>query len=92
MNGETAEEHEAKRAHRATIMVERILGQAAELFKPCRFKPKEGTDIEWCAVYQVGQRVASPFAVADSKQHPRVFLIGDACHTLTKVGTRNERQ
>jgi phenol 2-monooxygenase (NADPH) len=81
-NGETEEEHEAaQRAHRSTITLDRILAKAAETFKPYKFRPKQGTEVEWWAGYQVGQRVASRFAVADSKQHPRIFLMGDACHT-----------
>ena len=87
-NTETQEEHEAKqRAHRATITIDRILGKVQEAMEPYYFGQKEGTDIEWWAVYQVGQRVASPFAVKDSSGHQRVFLVGDACHTHSpKIG------
>lgn len=83
MNGHTPGEHEeAKQRHyRATITLERILADADKCFKPHHMKQKAGTDVEWWTAYQVGQRVASRFEVKDSKQHPRVFLMGDACHT-----------
>ena len=83
MNGQAPEElEEAKQRHyRATITLDRILARADECFKPHYMKQKAGTDIEWWTAYQVGQRVASRFEVTDSRQHPRVFLMGDACHT-----------
>ena len=81
-NGKTTEDPETQhRDYRADITLESILARAEECFKPFRFKPKQGTDVEWWTAYRVGQRVASPFTLPDSQQHPRVFLIGDACHT-----------
>lgn len=35
----------------------------------------------WIAAYQIGQRVATKFAVQDSEGADRVFIMGDACHT-----------
>ena len=37
--------------------------------------------VDWWAAYQIGQRVATKFAVQDNQGTDRVFIMGDACHT-----------
>ncbi len=83
MNGSTPEKcEEAKQWHyRATITFESILARAEECFKPYHTKQKAGSDIEWWTAYQFGHCIASRFEAATSKQHPRIFLMGDACRT-----------
>jgi phenol 2-monooxygenase (NADPH) len=69
------------RESRGKISLDMILEKLSETLHPFSFKAKEGTEVEWWTVYQVGQRLASQVTVKDSKLHPRVFLAGDACHT-----------
>ncbi|KAJ5186316.1 aminotransferase class 3 [Penicillium cf. viridicatum] len=58
-----------------------IYQRLAEIFAPFRMVLKKGTKTDWSTAYAVGQRVASQFARTDSNGIPRVFLVGDACHT-----------
>ncbi|PYH88930.1 hypothetical protein BO71DRAFT_337777, partial [Aspergillus ellipticus CBS 707.79] len=72
---------------RARVTPERILERMAHIFAPYRMRLKPGTQVEWASTYEVGRRVASQFAIADAQGLPRVFLVGDACHTHSpKVG------
>lgn len=82
VNGVNGTGSEAKhRENRNNITLDMIMERVRENLRPYRFEVKEGTEVEWWTVYQVGQRVASELAVRDSKKHSRVFLVGDACHT-----------
>ena len=72
---------------RSTMTLENILQQAAEVFKPYCIRPKQGTEVEWWAAYQIGQRVAGQFIQKDSKGIPRVFIAGDG----TSTSQDNER-
>ncbi|RJE26342.1 Phenol 2-monooxygenase [Aspergillus sclerotialis] len=69
------------RARRGQVTLESIFQQAADAFKPYTIKPKKGTEVDWWAAYQIGQRVTNNFSVKDSKGINRVFIAGDACHT-----------
>ncbi|EIN03849.1 hypothetical protein PUNSTDRAFT_77498 [Punctularia strigosozonata HHB-11173 SS5] len=53
---------------------ERLLEVAKKSFYPYRISTQ--SPVDWWTLYQIGQRVASKFSVAD-----RVFIAGDACHT-----------
>lgn len=65
------------RARRSQVTMEAIFQQAADAFKPYTIKPKEGTEVDWWAAYQIGQRVTNSFTVKDSKGINRVFIAGD---------------
>ncbi|KAJ5160053.1 aminotransferase class 3 [Penicillium canariense] len=58
-----------------------IYQRLAEIFAPFQMTLKKGTETDWSTAYAIGQRVASDFAKTDSNGVPRVFLVGDACHT-----------
>ncbi|KAL9121983.1 MAG: hypothetical protein Q9187_001459 [Circinaria calcarea] len=66
---------------RSRVSPETIFRQADKIFRPYRICPKKGTEIDWWAAYQIGQRVAKEFLQKDLKGVPRVFIVGDACHT-----------
>ncbi|KAJ5933078.1 hypothetical protein N7516_007567 [Penicillium verrucosum] len=74
----TAEEAREKRSD---ITLESLLETASRVFRPFRIKQKQGTAVEWWAIYHIGQRMTEDFIVRDSTGLPRVFLVGDACHT-----------
>ncbi|GAA92208.1 FAD binding domain protein [Aspergillus luchuensis IFO 4308] len=69
------------RVRRQKVTKEGILKQAADAFKPYYLRPKSEESIDWWAAYQIGQRVSPEFIVKDSTGVPRVFIVGDACHT-----------
>ncbi|GLA28603.1 hypothetical protein CBS147346_8665 [Aspergillus niger] len=69
------------RARRQKVTKEGILKQASDAFKPYYLRPKSDESIDWWAAYQIGQRVSPEFTVKDSAGVPRVFIVGDACHT-----------
>lgn len=66
---------------RMKVSVERILGQADQVLQPYGLKMKEGTEPDWWAAYEIGQRTCEDFIRKDKNGTPRVFLAGDACHT-----------
>ncbi|PWY67950.1 hypothetical protein BO70DRAFT_345250 [Aspergillus heteromorphus CBS 117.55] len=69
------------------VTPEGILARMAQILAPYRMQMKPGTQIEWVSTYEVGRRIASRFACPDASGLPRVFLVGDACHTHSpKVG------
>ncbi|KAL4778622.1 FAD binding domain-containing protein [Aspergillus varians] len=72
---------EEARAKRSEITLESLLETAGQVFKPFSIKKKQGTAVEWWAIYHIGQRMTKDFIVRDSTGVPRVFLVGDACHT-----------
>jgi phenol 2-monooxygenase len=61
--------------HRA-ITRDDVVAATQRIFHPYTFEPKA---FGWWSVYEVGQRIAERFD--DSPQNPRVFIMGDACHT-----------
>ncbi|KAJ5688962.1 hypothetical protein N7462_003354 [Penicillium macrosclerotiorum] len=71
---------EDSRQRRSKITQEGILKQAADALQPYYIRPKDGV-VDWWAAYQIGQRVSPEFIVKDTKGVPRVFIVGDACHT-----------
>lgn len=60
----------------------RIIEIAQEIFAPYEL---EVPHVAWWSVYEVGQRLTDTFddvrPERRGKQHPRVFIAGDACHT-----------
>ena len=65
------------RARRAQVTFEGLLGQAKAVFRPYKLDVAAGTEIDWWAAYQIGQRMADKFFVPDNKGVPRVFIAGD---------------
>lgn len=75
------DEKEAKaraRARRQKVTLPRILDQIKRTMEPFNV---EILKVDWWAAYQIGQRVASKFALQDKEGTDRVFIMGDACHT-----------
>lgn len=66
---------------RQAVTAERIFEQANSVLAPYSIRIKEGTEVDWCAAYQIGQRVALRFALGDSHGDPRVFIVGDGRFT-----------
>ncbi len=60
--------------------IEQIIRHANEILHPYSLDVKQ---VAWHSVYEVGHRVTDKFDDVDADQDhdPRVFLMGDACHT-----------
>lgn len=60
--------------------IDEIIRRANEILHPYRIDVKE---VAWHSVYEVGHRVTDGFddVPEGSTRAPRVFLLGDACHT-----------
>ncbi|KAL7911025.1 putative phenol monooxygenase [Trichoderma velutinum] len=76
-----SESRARSKSRKEAITLDVIMEQAQTVFEPYTFEIKEGTDVDWWAAYQIGQRMTNQFAVKDGKGHERVFIVGDACHT-----------
>ena len=65
--------------HRA-ITLDDIVGAAQRILRPYKFEAKS---VSWWSVYEVGQRITDHFddASPTRARDPRVFIMGDACHT-----------
>ncbi|KAI5293255.1 hypothetical protein KEM52_005705 [Ascosphaera acerosa] len=63
---------------RQQVTLEAILEQARAVLKPYSIKVKEGTEVDWWAAYQIGQRITPKFSLKDSKGRDRIFIGGDA--------------
>lgn len=68
---------EKSRHRRATIKLGAIMQQAKRVFSPYSFAIKPGTEVDWWAAYQIGQRMSSRFSLEDGEGHNRVFIVGD---------------
>lgn len=71
--------------------LEEIIERAKAILNPYSLEVK---DVVWHSVYEVGHRLADrfddvPLEKIDS-QNPRVFIVGDACHTHCKSRARDE--
>lgn len=76
-NGAAGGEKKTLAAMKESMTPEKLISEIAERLKPYRFEKKEGTDIEWFTMYQVGQRLAERISEKDQNGKNRVFLIGD---------------
>ncbi|KAL2816680.1 FAD binding domain-containing protein [Aspergillus granulosus] len=64
-----------------------ILNRISCAFQPYNLQIKPGTKVEWFSEYSVRRCVAANYSKNDSQGLPRVFLVGDACHTHSpKIG------
>ncbi|KAF4340675.1 phenol hydroxylase [Fusarium beomiforme] len=71
----------ADKKRRGAVTLEYIFEQARQVFAPYEIKIKEGTEPDWWAAYQIGQRMAPRFSTKTPDGVERVFIVGDACHT-----------
>ncbi|KUL85566.1 hypothetical protein ZTR_08059 [Talaromyces verruculosus] len=78
---ETLDEKAKSSKRRAAITLESILEQGKRVFAPYNIAIKPGTDVDWWAAYQIGQRMTHKSTLKDENGVERVFLVGDACHT-----------
>jgi len=72
---------EAERVTSRAIALDDIVRAAQRILKPFAFEPKS---VSWWSVYEVGQRLTDHFddaSPAGNARDPRVFIMGDACHT-----------
>ncbi|KAL6788886.1 putative phenol monooxygenase [Trichoderma sp. SZMC 28012] len=74
-------EKQMSKMRRGRITFDSILRQAQRVFEPYEIGVKDGTQVDWWAAYQIGQRMTSKFSLKDSNGQPRIFIVGDACHT-----------
>ena len=74
---EQKEREQSRRERKSKINPDTIMAKINEMFHPYHVNIKKGTEVQWWAAYQIGQRVAETLVVKDSKGHPRVFLAGD---------------
>ncbi len=65
------------RNRRAAITLDFIMKQAQRVFSPYNFSIKSGTEVDWWAAYQIGQRMTFKFSMTDDAGQPRVFIVGD---------------
>ncbi|KAG8668152.1 hypothetical protein FPOAC1_007525 [Fusarium poae] len=71
----------ADKKRRGAVTLDYIFEQARAVFAPYEIKIKEGTEPDWWAAYQIGQRMAPNFSDKTFDGLERVFIVGDACHT-----------
>ncbi|CAF3596620.1 unnamed protein product [Fusarium graminearum] len=71
----------ADKKRRGAVTLDYIFEQARAVFAPYEIKIKEGTEPDWWAAYQIGQRMAPNFSAKTFDGLDRVFIVGDACHT-----------
>jgi phenol 2-monooxygenase (NADPH) len=75
--GKSGLSYQKSRERRAAITLEYIFEQARRVFAPYDIRVKEGTDVDWWAAYQIGQRMTSEFSMKDDEGVERVFIVGD---------------
>lgn len=60
-----------------------VIAKANAILHPYSLDVKK---VAWFSVYEVGHRLAEQFDDANGGQPPRVFILGDACHTHSAKG------
>ena len=83
---------EAEKAHKASskqrrsaITYQSILLQAEKVMYPYKIGLKAGTEPDWFAAYQIGQRMTPEFTKKDANGVERVFIVGDGELQLSKT-------
>lgn len=66
------------KSRRQKVSLERIIAQTKRVISPYTI---DFGDFDWWAAYQIGQRLAPQFSLADAHGVLRVHIAGDACHT-----------
>jgi len=64
-------------SRRKAITLDFIMKQAKRVFKPYNLAIKQGTEVDWWAAYQVGQRMTAKFSIKDDRGRDRIFIVGD---------------
>lgn len=64
-------------SRRAAITLDVIMKQAQQVFAPYKISMKAGTEVDWWAAYQIGQRMTSKFSMKDAAGENRVLIVGD---------------
>jgi phenol 2-monooxygenase len=70
-----------ERVSARNITADDLIAAARRILNPYRIDVKE---IPWWSVYEIGQRLCDKFddvPETDAERLPRVFIVGDACHT-----------
>jgi phenol 2-monooxygenase (NADPH) len=62
---------------RAAITLDYIMDQARRVFYPYNIEVKKGTEVDWWAAYQIGQRMTPSFSMKGPDGSERVFIVGD---------------
>lgn len=62
---------------RAAITLDFIMSQAERVFFPYTISVKKGTEVDWWAAYQIGQRMTSKFSSRGDDGRDLVFIVGD---------------
>lgn len=65
------------KSRRSAISLTSIMEQAQRVFAPYSIAIKNGTEVDWWAAYQIGQRMTSKFSIKDDAGQDRVFIVGD---------------
>ena len=73
---------DSERVSSLKITVEQLIAAAGRILHPYSLDVKE---VVWWSVYEIGQRLSDAFANVSPQDQgagsPRVFIVGDACHT-----------
>lgn len=67
----------ADQKRREAVTLDFIFEQARAVFAPYQIKVKEGTEPDWWAAYQIGQRMTPKFSARSPDGVDRVFIVGD---------------
>ena len=68
---------EFSKQRRSAITYQSILVQAEKVMHPFEIGVKAGTEPDWFAAYQIGQRMTPEFTMRDGEGLERVFIVGD---------------
>lgn len=68
----------AAKSRRQKVSLDHIIAQTKRVIAPYTI---DFADFDWWAAYQIGQRLAPQFSLADAHGVLRVHIAGDACHT-----------
>ena len=72
----------ADKKRRGAVTLDYIFSQARKVFAPYEIGIKEGTEPDWWAAYQIGQRMTSRFSLRTPDGFDRVFIVGDGMELL----------
>lgn len=75
--GDTTAHKESSKQRRSAITYQSILAQAETVMYPYKIGIKAGTEPDWFAAYQIGQRMTPEFTMKDAEGIERVFIVGD---------------
>lgn len=67
----------SSKQRRSAITYQSILSQAEKVMYPYKIGVKAGTEPDWFAAYQIGQRMTPEFSMKDTQGIERVFIVGD---------------